>query len=477
MTVCRGYIRVSTEEQAQEGYSLEAQVNTLRRYAEEQKWTLVEPVYVDEGKTARKLEKRDGLRRLLEDLLAGEIVLFWKLDRLNRNLRNSEWFFDEVERRRAAYYSISEPMLSTAGPGGRFVRQIMGAVAELYSGILAENVRHGMAQMARQGKWTGGPLPYGYDYQNEVLVPNKNADTARWIFERYVSGYGVRAIAAELNERGVPTSRGALWTSSTVSYVLRNPLYCGRVGFGKKGPYSRQGKTIFAEGVHEGIIPMELWERAQVVMGQRKTLPSRAAGGDYPLTGVARCELCGTAVGGARYSDKNRRAKRRMYRCGRRLHSKACILPIMNGDTLEEQFLRTVESYRDPAVVAALMEAAKPPPDLEDRAAGIRRQVADIDRELKRWDAAYGAGAMELDDYTAKVKPLRQQRKGLVDELERIERPGPAISGADLQALAGSIRSIWEKATATERKQLVMDLCEAVVVGPRYKVQIKLRSQ
>lgn len=483
-TICRAYIRVSTEEQAVEGYSLEAQMRTLQAVAKEKGW-IWGGVYADEGKSGRSMKKRPELRRLMDEIRPGEVLLVWKMDRLNRNLLDSETIQSELDKRGASFYSVSEPHLSSAGPGGKFVRQIMAGVAELYSGMLGENVRHGMAEMVRQGNWAGGPVPYGYGLGPDggLVINEDRAQVVRQMFTWYLGGLGIRGIAAKLNEMGVRTGNGAVWSSPTVSHILDNPVYTGRVSFGRNflsGRRQPQVRYVEAPGKHVPILDEETFRTAQEIRTRRKGMNSRAASskGDYPLTGIAVCGLCGASVSGARYktNDRRRAESRRMYRCSRRSHTKTCALPIMSSDRLENAFVGAVEALLDPRVMDEMLAAhavEAPAADMKH----LRKQIADIDKRLHRWDQAFENEALSLEDYTDKVKPLREQRKGLLDEIARQEKQQSGFDRGQLRELARTFRHIWQHATAAERKELTHSLCQKVTLHPGYDLELTLRPR
>lgn len=476
--VCRGYIRVSTEEQALEGYSLDAQADTIREASKKQGWVLAE-IYADEGKSGKSMKKRPGLQRLLTDIRGGEVLIMWKLDRMNRNLHDSETIFKQLDAQGAAFYSIAEPHLSNAGAGAKFSRQMMAAFAEYYSGQLGENVRHGMIRMVKEGRWTGGPVPIGYSLVDGTLTPNNQAAIVREIFATYLQGIGVRTMVDILNRRGSRTPRGAQWSPHSISHILRNPIYAGYVAFGKvnhRRHVQAPENIVMAPGRHEPIIEPETWHQVQTVIARRKTIPARQATGKYPLTGIARCGLCGAAISGAqRLHGRTTRVRRREYRCRARQHNKTCTMQNMLAEKLEAAFLGAVRQLMEPGAMAAAVGSAdvQLPSMLDDR----RRDLNEVERKLARWDTAFEAGSIDLPDFTAKVKPLRAQRKGLLDEIAQLERRHSGIDSTRLAELAGSICETWEHATPAERKELVHQLCSRVTVYPKYVLSITLRVE
>jgi site-specific DNA recombinase len=180
------YCRVSTEEQAAEGFSIDGQAEKLRTYAQLHDLGPV-TVIQDPGRSGKNLE-RPGLQQLLAMVEHGHVtnVLVWRLDRLSRNLGDLILLADALGRCGVGLHSFTEK-LDLSSATGRMFYNILGAFAQFYREQLAENVRLGMHQAARQGKWTNRPK-FGYDLVGGELVPNADAPTVRRIFDLRAQG-------------------------------------------------------------------------------------------------------------------------------------------------------------------------------------------------------------------------------------------------------------------------------------------------
>jgi site-specific DNA recombinase len=178
------YCRVSTEEQAEEGFSIEGQADKLRVYAELHDLGEV-VVITDPGLSGKNLE-RPGLQRILEMVAAGHVghVLVWRLDRLSRNLGDLIALADTFGQSNVALHSFTERLdLSTAT--GRMFYNVLGSFAQFYREQLGENVRMGMHQAIRQGRWINRAKT-GYDMRDGVLVPNEQASLVKEIWPSMV---------------------------------------------------------------------------------------------------------------------------------------------------------------------------------------------------------------------------------------------------------------------------------------------------
>jgi len=234
--VAVAYLRVSTEDQAREGFSIEAQRTRVRAYCAAKGYDLARE-FVDDGFSGRTTNRpgfRDLMRAIREGLpvdgvtvRVGAIVVA-KFDRLNRNLDDFLATQREMQREDVHFASVDETV-DTRGPFGRFFVQIIAAFAELESGIIGERVRHGMRQKAAlQGGFNGMSAPFGYDVRDGGLVVlEAEAVVVRRIVAWKRAGRSFGWITATLNARCVATKKGKHWTKRQVFRIVHNPLYRG----------------------------------------------------------------------------------------------------------------------------------------------------------------------------------------------------------------------------------------------------------
>jgi DNA invertase Pin-like site-specific DNA recombinase len=257
------YCRVSTEEQATEGFSIDGQADKLRVYAELHDLGDV-TVIADPGRSGKDLE-RPGLQQVLAMVDQAHVanVLTWRLDRLSRNLSDLILLADRFGQAGVALHSFTEKIdLSSAT--GRMFYNILGSFAQFYREQLAENVRMGMQQAVRQGRWVNRPKT-GYDLVDGELVPNEMAPVVRRIFTMRSEGASQGAIA---DATGVKYS--------TVLSILGSRIYLGEV----------QMNGEWFPGIHEPVITPELFAAAH-----RGRIKGRNKGRDL-LGGKVRCGLC-----------------------------------------------------------------------------------------------------------------------------------------------------------------------------------------
>ncbi len=221
------YTRVSTEDQAKEGFSLDAQLERLRLYARAQDWQITGE-YVDEGHSGRTT-RRPAYTKMLAEREQWDTLLVMKMDRIHRNSRNFMAMMDQLTKDNKGFASVTES-LDTATAMGRFVMDIIQRIAQLESEQIGERVFVGMEQKAKtSGGSLGKPAPFGYRYDGEGGLQIVE-DEQKWVqgaFERFLAGEGKQRIADWLNQEGVSTRRQTFWTVWNVTHILTNPTYAG----------------------------------------------------------------------------------------------------------------------------------------------------------------------------------------------------------------------------------------------------------
>ncbi|MFQ6012447.1 MAG: recombinase family protein [Thermoplasmata archaeon] len=240
------YARVSTEDQAREGFSLAAQVEKLRSYCRARGWEVARE-YVDDGFSGRGL-KRPAYERMLGDRDRWDIILVLKMDRIHRNSRNFMEMMDRLSGWGKEFNSMQES-LDTGTAMGRFVMDIIQRIAQLESEQIAERVYTGMRQKAKSQKGSlGSPAPYGYRYvEGRLVVHPSQAARVQEVFRRRLEEEPMSWIAERLNRLGRRTNRGKTWSVWSVRYLLRNPVYAG---------YARWDHIV-RRGDHEPLVTKE----------------------------------------------------------------------------------------------------------------------------------------------------------------------------------------------------------------------------
>jgi site-specific DNA recombinase len=251
------YIRVSTEKQADEGFSLEAQESRLQSYCDAQGWTVDSAhVYIDAGISGKSTD-RPAFSAMMQAAQDGKIarIVSIKLDRLARNTKD---FLGTVEKLQAfgCDLVLLKESFDTGTPHGKFALTMFAAIAELEASQIAERTMSGRKQKAAQGGDNGRYCPLGYTFDNGYSVDESAADTVRSIFRDYTAGDALTAIASRLNVQDAPTARGGKWYPATVRYILTNGFYAGLTQY--------DGQSV--AGDHPAIIDADTYNAAITIL-------------------------------------------------------------------------------------------------------------------------------------------------------------------------------------------------------------------
>lgn len=258
------YCRVSTVEQAEEGYSIDEQKVKITEYCDKEDHKVYK-IYEDRGISGKNITNRPGIKQLLHDATENkfDLVIVWKLNRISRKLLDILNIVELLNKHNIAFRSLTENF-ETETPSGKLQLNIMGAIGEFERETIAENVKMGLLARAREGRWNGGVV-LGYDLvelpndgkkrKNTVLKVNENeASTVRKIFKLYSDGYGYKAIVNRINKEGYKTKRGNQFAVTTVKEILKNPIYIGKIRYnvrqdwGKKRRKNINDNPILVEG-------------------------------------------------------------------------------------------------------------------------------------------------------------------------------------------------------------------------------------
>lgn len=324
---CYIYTRVSTSMQV-DGYSLDAQKDKLKKYAEFQDM-VVAGEYSDEGKSGKNIEGRPQFMQMLKDIESGkdkvEFVLVFKLSRFGRNAAD---VLSSLQRMQDFGVNLIcvEDGIDSSKDSGKLMISVLSAVAEIERENILVQTMEGRRQKAREGKWNGGFAPYGYKLENGYLyIAEDEAEVIRIIYDKYVNTtMGASAVANYLNEHGYVKKKRQnntldMFSAHFIKLVLDNPVYCGKLAYGRRknekiagtrNQYHivKQDEYPVYEGVHEAIIPEEVWQMAQRKRQETGVKSEKIYNQEHEniLSSILRCPVCGAAM----YGNVNRKKKK-----------------------------------------------------------------------------------------------------------------------------------------------------------------------
>ncbi len=323
---CVIYVRVSTEHQV-DGYSLDAQRNTLKRYVEREGMELVE-IYEDAGKSGKSIEGRPSFKKMISDIeedLQIDYILVYKLSRFGRNAADILNSIEHIQSYNVNLISAEEG-IDSSQTSGRLLISILSAVSEIERENILEQTMNGRREKARQGGWNGGFAPYGYKLVDGKLeVVEDEAETIKRIFDLYANkGYGSEKMAKEFNLTGYKKkirkqSTYDRWTARTIIAILDNPIYIGSIAYGRRTREKVKGtknkyRTVYSDdyilvdNCHEAIIDLETWEkvresRVENALAWKPKVPKNRV---HFLSSILRCPHCGGAMYTRKYRYKGK---------------------------------------------------------------------------------------------------------------------------------------------------------------------------
>ena len=438
------YCRVSTEEQSENGYSIDEQERLLEEWCKKMGYVIYK-CYSDRGISGKNIKDRPALKELLSDAKAGkfDMVISWKINRISRKLEDVLKIVNLLEKNNITFKSYSEPF-ETDTPAGRMQFQMMALIGEFERGTIAQNVKMGMIAKAKSGNWCGGRV-LGYDLvpnnspeeekkgKNKLEINEKEAEIVRFIFNEYSKGKGYKAITNKMNKLGYKTKKGNNFSVGSIRDILTNPVYIGEIRYNVRQNWSEKRRRninpnpIRVKGKHEAIIDRELWDKVQLILESKKGKPSRIYDGEYPLTGILRCPKCGAGMVISRTTNTlaDGTKKRIAYYCCGNWKNKGT--SVCNSNTIrvdkanEYVFKKIEELVSNEAMIKAVVKNINK--ERKDKVKPAKRLLGDIDKELEKLDKrkrkifeAYEDDILTKEEFQTRKNELNEKIRILEEE-------------------------------------------------------------
>lgn len=389
------YIRVSTFDQAREGFSLGEQEERLKEFCNFKRYNIYK-VYQDAGISAKN-DKRPAYQEMIEDVKKGNInvIVALKLDRLTRSVYDIEKLMKFVNDYECDIDCMADESNTTTS-NGRMVMRIMTSVSQNEIEKCSERTKFGMA-----GAIKNGHIPnrtgLGFKRKNKKLVPDPlTKDIIVRIFDLYLEGKSHQAIANIYNKEKVLGKTN--WYDSTVQKILSNELYKGDYVNGKRTKH-----PTYYENVIEPIVSKEKWESCQYQKLRNARHYERTA--TYLFTNKLKCSKCGNFLGGHATTKTNGK-KYYYYKCNTcktyfneidiEKELKAFMLELAKQDDL-------INNYYTPFIKSKL----------EDKTEGYKKEIKELDKQLDRIKTAYIKGVVKLEDFDKEIKHIEYQKSDL----------------------------------------------------------------
>jgi site-specific DNA recombinase len=439
------YARISSDPEG-DRLGVIRQTEDCRSLAERKGWPVAE-VYIDDDRSAYSGKPRPEYRRMLADISARAVdgLIVYNLDRLHRQPRELEAFFDVVDAAGLTALASVEGDINLASHDGRFHARILGAVARKSSDDASRRIKRKNEERAAAGLPTGGGTrPFGYR-PDRVTVDPAEAVLVREAVARVLAGDTVRAIATDWNARHIATAAGNDWTVET----LRRMLFSARLSAQRE----LHGEIV-APGKWEPIITPEETARLRAVLSERTRTKSRPVR-RYLLTGLLRCGLCDARLIARPQANGDRR-----YVCAKGPGHSGCGRMAILADPIETFLVEAVLVLLDtPAVAAALATAAS-----ADGASAAEHDSLRQDREqLDELARAYGDKLVTFPEWLAARAPIEARIDAAQRKLSRASRSAaidPYLGKASV--LRQTIRGL----PRDRQRSIVAALLDRAVIRP-----------
>lgn len=450
------YIRVSTLEQAQEGYSVGEQRERLIAYCKAQDW-LIADIYVDGGYTGSNLN-RPGIQKLMSETEKFDVVLVYKLDRLSRSQRDTLYLIEEIFRPNKVDFVSMQESFDTSSPFGKAMIGLLAVFAQLEREQIKERTWMGRVARAKTGlHHGGGNIPIGYDYEDGKLIVNPyEAEQVRKIYEWYLSGASLKAITDKLQDAGYTNKYSSYNSWSSVRNILENETYIGRLHFG----------DVVVDHAHEAIITEEQFNAAQILRGKRREqFGSHAFRSKHVLTGLLFCGHCG-----GRYYLRNT-GKYSYYACYSRtkqmknmIKDPNCQNKIWRAQDLEPIIEEKILALlRNPKIAEELAAGKPKAPAPVSKNTDIGRRIREIDRQIGKLMELYQQDDIPPELLGEKINRLYGEKTALENSIAPVEETN--AMPLDLVAeLITNAAEIWDFADENQKRRILQSLISRIVL-------------
>ena len=506
------YTRVSTAMQI-DGYSLDAQKARMKAYADFNDHQIVGE-YEDAGKSGKSIEGRASFCRMMEDIKSGKdgvaYVLVFKLSRFGRNAADVLSTLQVMQDFGVNLICV-EDGIDSSKDAGKLMISVLSAVAEIERENIRVQTMEGRIQKAREGRWNGGFAPYGYRLVDGVLQINEDeAPAIRTIFEQYVNtDTGANGLSKYLETHGFQklarqNGTSPLFSATLIRAILKNPVYCGKIAFGRRklekihgtrNEYHQvpQENYLLVDGLHEGIVSEELWNAAQVkLLAQSKRYePVNRSKTEqaHLLSALVKCPICGAGM----YSNKCTKRKKdgtpyksfSYYSCKHRKMQrgqKCDFNKQIQEEVLDNAVVEVIiKLVSNPKFAAMMQEKINSKVDTT----AIEQEIAAAEKQLRQYYSIKSKIMEEIDTldpddrhYIIRKSDLDERLYRMYDKIEEAENnlmdarakkqaiEADKITGDNIYKVLICFERLYNVMNPLERKKLMEHLISEIQIYP-----------
>lgn len=420
------YVRVSSEEQAREGYSIDAQIKALRGYAIKNDIFLEEQyIYKDEGISGRKAEKRPAFMEMIKTAKSKpkkfDVILVHKFDRFSRSREDSIVYKSLLKKECGINVISITEHLDPDDKTSIILEAFLEASAEYYSINLSEEVKKGQLEKHSQGGLQTNPS-FGYNVVNNKLVINEEEEKiVKLIFESYaIENKSMMDIAKKINSLGILTKRGNKFENRTIYYILNNPTYIGKLRYtpGRKNTYDFDDpNTILVEGQHTPIISSDLWDLVQLKLSKNSIWKKPKARLDFSIKhwskGLIRCSECNCTLVATGVEK---------YRCNGYNKGKCSNHTKISISEAENLILSQLKQDFSKGIIRNIVPNKKEKKSINEYEI-IISSIKSFEEKEERIKQSYINGVDTLEEYKQNKTMLNKEKDRLNKKLLTLEKP------------------------------------------------------
>ena len=480
------YIRVSTEDQAREGFSLGEQEEKLKQLCDYKGYEVYK-VYCDAGISAKDMEHRPKFQEMLKDMKDGKInyIVAYKLDRVTRSVRDLEELISQLEKYNT-YLVCDRDDVNTSTANGRFFVRMLTVLSQLEIEIVSERTKFGLNGAIKSGHLPGQvALGFKKDGNRKTIIDPATAPIVKRVFDLYLQGKTFLQISNIFNEEKVLNKN---WKDTHIERIINNRLYMGDYEMYKRLKEWKNVEPVIYMNVVEPIIPRYIWEecQAQKIINQRTYTRDRV----YTFFQKLKCPKCGKIM---KCKGSGGKRKKYVYYNCEDCHENIRESYVEEAfEKIVGQLLRFDNEYNE--LFLPLFADKEKSVDKSD----IEREIISLTKQKERIKKAYMSEVVELDDFKEDLKVINEKLDILTKQLEKEQElknrnrftPEKVMADRDLQRIFmqnGNDVSLflteWQTMTKEDKQEFIARYIESLTFekDDRYPngihlVDIKLKS-
>lgn len=473
------YIRVSTEDQAREGFSLGEQQEKLEQLCKYKDYKVFK-IYKDAGISAKDMEHRPAFQQMLQDMRAGKInyIVAYKLDRVTRSVKDLEVLISDLEKHNC-YLVCDRDDVNTSTANGRFFVRMLTVLSQLEIEIVSERTKFGLTGAIKSGHIPGTcPLGYKRDESKKVIIDETTKDVILRIFNMYLKGKSFKTIANILNEEKVLAQKH--WTDATIEKIINNKIYVGDYERYKRVAKEQGIETVVYHDVVEPIITRAMYEDVQ----RQKEINQRAYCRDriYIFMQKLVCPKCGKTM-----TCKGAGGKKKKYMY---YHCDDCKLYIRE-DLVEQEIMPLIMSLIEYDMTVKKYFYPVLADKKESDTSKLDKEISSLQNQKNRIKEAYLKGIVQVEDFSEdykiieeKLNALEQKRLETIDLNKQTFNPQHLMADRDVEKeklirsnkFYDMLIAEWNNKNKEEKQEFISKFIESITLEKDSKGNLELKN-